>query len=124
MTHLIGVSQGWMRAACAVHQEERRLRRFIAEMYRASNALVLRMQLTGRARPRDGVLCYAIDLRDRLAAEMSNPPLLQRWQTTFEQLAREERELDASTDEELARDLERWGLPEEPSHQLPLSFAG
>ena len=39
MTHLIGVSPAWMRAACAVHQEERRLRRFIAEMYRASNAL-------------------------------------------------------------------------------------
>ncbi len=111
-----------MRAACAVHERERFLRHFITEMFRASDVLVLRLQLLGYARMQDGVLAYAVQLRSRLAAEAGRAPLLHRWQRTFEALERESRGLDPLLDEHLARDLAAWGLPEEPSHQLPLGF--
>ena len=117
-------SHSWMRAACAVHEQERQLRRFIEEMYRATEALVVRMQLLGYGKARDRILGRALALRDRLAAEASRPPLLHAWRARFDALVHEETDIDAPTDEALARDVESWGPPEAASHQLPLRFAG
>jgi hypothetical protein len=119
----IDAARAWMRAACAVHEQERRLRDCIGEVHRLADALVLRMQLMGQGRMRDGVLSYAIQLRDRLAAEARKPPLLHRWQESFDRLAREREALDPYLDALLERDLDDSGLPEEPSHQLCLHFA-
>ena len=115
---------GWMRAACAVHEQERRLRAFIGDTYRATDALVVRMQLLGYGRARDGVLAALIRVRDRLALEASRSPLLLSWQATFDDLARLEGDLDPATDEALARELEASGPPEASAHQLALHFPG
>src|SRR5437867_10604229 len=120
-TASVDPARAWRRAACMVHTEERRLRDFITEVYKLADAVVLRMQLMGYTRAKDGVLARAIQLRNRLEAEAHEPPLLRAWQRTFDELERPE--LDPNLDTFLEQDLEDQGLPEAPSHQLRLRFA-
>ena len=119
----VDIPHAWMRAACAVHKRERQLRQSVTDMHKLADAFVVRMQLMGYGRARDGILSRAIQLRDRLAAEAHAPALLERWQRTFDELERERRELGTRIDDYLERELAEWGLPEAPAHQLSLRFA-
>jgi hypothetical protein len=120
-TPIADAGAAWRRAACAVHAEQRRLHQLITEVYRLADAVVVRMQLMGYARTRDGVLPRVVALRDRLTAEAQRPPLLRAWQRTFDELERVE--LDPGLEALLDEDLQEQGLPEAPSHQLHLRFA-
>jgi hypothetical protein len=115
-------SLAWLRAACAVHEKERQLRAFIAEMHQLADILVIRLTVIARARPRDGVLSYAIQLRDRLAMEAHRPLLLQRWERTFERLQQASEAIEAETDSYLEHSLETHGLGDAPDQQLRLQL--
>jgi hypothetical protein len=112
--------RAWMQAACAVHEQERRLRHFIAEMNKLADGLVARMMLAGHGRARDGVLAYAIQLRECLAAEVHNAPRLEQWRATVDERTRAQGEIDPQRHEDFAREMEAPRPPDEPALELPL----
>jgi hypothetical protein len=95
-----------------VHEQERRLRRFIGEMQRLADALVIRMSIIWHPRQGDPVLAAALHLRDELAAEARRVPLLERWQVTFDRLL-EQHEVAEFADY-LDRYLQQHDISEEP----------
>jgi hypothetical protein len=120
LTRSLDAVRAWMQAASAVHEQERRLRHFIAELNQLADGLVARMMLAGHGRARDGVLAYAVQLRERLAAEVRNAPRLEPWRATVDERARAQGEIDAQRHEDLAREMEDPRLPDEPALELPL----
>ncbi len=123
---IVALPSPWMRAACAVHAREQELRRFLGEMQRECDALVVRMQLLGYGGRRDGLLARAVYLRDSLAIEARRAPLLQRWEKTFEALERPSAAVDPEVDDGLADEIAacRPSDEPEPTPQLPLTLGG